>query len=152
MNAAFVHLALNHVPVLGSVFGLVLLAVAVTRRNETLLRAAWVTFVFVALVAIPVYLAGEGAEEIVERQPGVSHAAIETHEQTALVALIAVEALGLLAAMALVVSRRRAVPAWLGTASLVLALLVVRIVGVTAERGGRIRHSEAYGAASPDER
>jgi fucose 4-O-acetylase-like acetyltransferase len=134
------------------VFGLVLLAVAVTRRNETLLRAAWVTLVFVALVAIPVYLAGEGAEEIVEREPGVSHAAIGPHEEIALVALIGVEALGLLAAIALVVSRRRVLPAWLGTASLVLALLVVGIMGVTADRGGRIRHSEAYGAAAPDER
>ena len=66
MNAAYVHLTLNHVPVLGVVFALPLLGFGLLRRNPALLRAGWVTLVAVALVAIPVYLSGEGAEEIVE--------------------------------------------------------------------------------------
>jgi uncharacterized membrane protein len=149
MNAAYLHLSLNHVPILGTVFGLLLLVVAVLRRNETLLRAAWVTLVIVALAAIPVYLSGGGAEELVEGEPGISHAAIEAHEEAALVALLAVEALGLLALAALVGWRRRAAPAWLGTLCLLLALVATGLMAWTAERGGRINHPEAHRGMAP---
>jgi hypothetical protein len=145
VNAAYVHVALNHVPVLGTVFGLLLLAAAVARRNQTLLRSGWVTLAIVALVAVPVYLTGEGAEEIVEGDPAVSHDAIEAHEELALVALVGLEALGLLALAALVLSRRGPAPAWLGPTSLVLALAVAGLMLLTAERGGRINHPEIHG-------
>jgi uncharacterized membrane protein len=151
MNAAYVHLVLNHVPVLGVPFGLALLAVGVLRRNETLVRAGWVTFVVVALVAVPVYFAGEGAEEMLEHEPGVSHDAIEAHEEIALVALIGVEALGVLAMAGLVLSRGRVALAWLRMGSLVVALIVAGLTTATAERGGRINHPEAHGGAAADE-
>jgi hypothetical protein len=96
----------------------------------------------VALAAVPVYLTGEGAEEIVHDEAGVNDAAIEAHEEIALVAFIGMEALGLLALVALVLSRRPSAPRWLGPASLVLALFVAGLMGVTAERGGRIHHPE----------
>ena len=41
MNAAYVHLTLNHVPVLGVVFALPLLGFGLLRRNPALLRAGW---------------------------------------------------------------------------------------------------------------
>lgn len=146
MNFAYVHLTLNHVPVLGVVFGLALLAAAVFRRNETLRRAGWVTLVAVALVALPVYFTGEGAEDIVEDEPGVSHDTIKEHEEIALVALIGMEVLGLLCLAGLLLSRRGgAPPSWMGTGSLVLALVVAGLMAATAERGGRIRHTEAHG-------
>ena len=145
MNAAYLHLTLNHIPVLGSVFGIVLLAVALLRRNETLLRAAWVSFVVVALVAIPVYFSGRSAEDIVKHEPGVTKDAIHAHEDIALFALVGAEALGILALWALVLSRRGRTPAWLGPGSLVLAIVVAGLMGFTAERGGRINHPEAHG-------
>jgi uncharacterized membrane protein len=144
MNAAYVHIALNHVPILGTVFGLLLLAADAVRGNQTLRRAGWVTLVVVALVAIPVYLTGEGAEEIVEDSPGVAHDDIESHEELALYAFIAMEALGLLALVALFASRRGAGPAWLATAVLVLAVVTAALMGLTAERGGRIKHPELH--------
>jgi uncharacterized membrane protein len=147
MNAAYAHLTLNHVPVLGVVFGLALLAAAVLRRNETLRRAAWVTLVVVALFALPVYFTGDGAEKIVEDEPGVVHRTIKDHEEIALFALIGMEALGLLALAGLVLSRRGAAPPpWMGMGSLVLALVVAGLMAATAERGGRIRHTEAHGS------
>lgn len=148
MNAAYGHLLLNHVPVLGSVFGLALLAAGVLRRNQTLRQAGWVTLVIVALVALPVYFSGEGAEEIVEHEPGVTHDAIEEHEEIALVALIGMEALGLLALAGLVLSRRGGAPSWMGPGSLALALVVAGLMGATAYRGGFIKHPEAHGGAA----
>lgn len=144
MNAAYFHLVLNHVPILGTMFAAALLGVAVLRRNDTLLRAGWVTLVAVALAAIPTYLAGQQAEEIVEHLPGVSHDAIEAHEEIALFALIGAGAAGALGLAALVLTRRGPAPRWLGAGSLALALAVAGIMVATADRGGRINHPEAH--------
>jgi uncharacterized membrane protein len=145
MNAAYIHLTLNHVPILGVVFALALLGFGLLRRNPTLLRAGWITLVAVALIAIPVYLSGERAEEIVEDEPGVSHDAIEAHEEIALFGLIGAEALGVLALAGLLLSRRAAgVPAWLPAGSFVLALAVSGLMAMVAYRGGMINHPEAH--------
>lgn len=53
MNWAHVHLLLNHVPVLGTIFGLALLGYALMRRNDGLTRVALGVFVVVALLALP---------------------------------------------------------------------------------------------------
>jgi uncharacterized membrane protein len=150
MNAAHLHLTLNHLPVLGVVFALPLLGFGLLRRNPTLLRAGWITLVVVALAAIPVYLSGEGAEEIVEDEPGVSHDAIEAHEEIALFGLIGVEALGVVALAGLLLSRRASgAPAWLPPGSLVLALMLAALLAVVAYRGGQINHPEAHRATAP---
>lgn len=152
MNAAYVHLTLNHIPILGVVFALPLLGIGLLRRNPTLLRAGWITLVAVALVAIPVYLSGQAAEEIVEEEPGVIHDAIEAHEEIALFGLIGVEILGVVALACLLLSRRAAgVPAWLPAGSFVLALAVAGLMGAVAYRGGMINHPEAHGAAATGE-
>ena len=65
MTWSHLHLMLNHVPVLGAVFGFLLLAYGVWRKNDTLQRAALWSFAVVALVAVPVYLTVEPAEEAV---------------------------------------------------------------------------------------
>ena len=153
MNAAYVHLTLNHVPILGVFFALPLLGFGLLRRSPTLLRAGWITLVAVALIAIPVYLSGEGAEEIVEDEPGVSHDAIEAHEEIALLGLLGVEMLGVVALAGLVLSRRAAgVPAWLPPGSFALAVAVSGLMAVVAYRGGMINHPEAHNGAAGEPR
>jgi uncharacterized membrane protein len=152
MNAAYVHLTLNHVPILGVVFALPLLAFGLLRRSATLLRAGWITLVVVALVTIPVYVSGDGAEKLVEDEPGVTHHTIKEHEESALYGLIGMETLGVLALAGVVLSRRPAgVPSWLPAASFVLALAVAGVMAVVAYRGGMIRHPEAHGATATEE-
>ena len=84
MNWAQVHLWLNHLPVLGTLFGLVLLIAALLWKNEDWKRLSLIVFVIIGLIAIGTYLTGEPAEEVVEDVPGVSEAAIEPHEESAL--------------------------------------------------------------------
>ena len=72
MNWAHVHLMLNHIPVVGIGFAILLLAVAVVRRSHELTNVALVFVILVSLWAIPAYLTGEPAEEVVEDLPGVS--------------------------------------------------------------------------------
>jgi hypothetical protein len=119
------------------------------RRNETLQRAALATFVLTALAAIPAFLTGEPSEDIVEHLTGTAEQAIEAHEEAAVVALIAVEALGALALAALLLFRKRLVPRALAGVALVFALATAGWMAQTANLGGRIRHAELRATATP---
>lgn len=151
MNWPHIHLMLNHVPVLGAVFGLALLAYGMWRRNESLQRAALWTFVIAALVAIPVYLTGEPAEDAVEHLAGTAESAIEAHEEAALLSLIAMELLGALALAALVLARTRFTPTLVVRGALAVAIFTAGLMAWTANLGGRIRHSELRQATTQQE-
>ena len=149
MNATHLHLLLNHVPVLGTVLGLGLLAFASWRRSEDLKRAALALFVIAALVAIPTYVTGEPAEDTVKSLPGVTHPLIEQHENAAVVAFTGVLALGVVALAGLYWFRRqRQVPAWFGFITLFAALVVSGLMGWTATLGGQVRHTEIRGEST----
>lgn len=147
MDAAHIHLILNHVPLLGTVFGFLLLAYAQFVHSagdgrNSLVRASLGVFVISGLAAGAVYLTGEEAEDIVENVAGVSEALIEPHEEVALYALIAALVLGGVALLGLVLFRKRALPTWLSTLVLILALSTTGIMGYTAYLGGQINHPE----------
>jgi uncharacterized membrane protein len=97
MNQAHLHLLLNHLPILGTLFGLLILAGGFLLKNDTVKRTALGIFVLSAILAIPAYLTGEGAEEVVEGLPGVTENLIEAHEDMANIFLWMVGALGLIA-------------------------------------------------------
>lgn len=147
MNWAHVHLLLNHVPVLATLFGLLLLAWGMMRRNESIQRAALATFVVAAVVAIPVFLTGEPSEDAVEHLVGTAERAIETHEDAALLSLISVELLGLIAVLS-VVWRRAGLSRFVTRAALVVAVVTAGLMARTANLGGKIRHAELRGAAA----
>ena len=155
MTWAHLHLALNHVPVVGIVIGLLLLGFAVLRRSRELTRAAFWLIVTLAIITVVVYLTGEPAEELVEGLPGVSEPLIEQHETVALVATLAMSVLGLAAVVGLIRGRRdHAGSASYSKAVLVLALIVTGLMAWTANSGGQIRHPEIRadrGAAGPGE-
>lgn len=157
MNPAHLHLLLNHVPVLGTIFGVLLLIGALVRRNHTLLRVSFVAFIVAAAVAVPVFLTGEGAEERVEGQPGVTDAVIERHEDFSKIALGGAIALGVISLGAAIQSLRtqRTSPA-LGLLILVASVTVSGLMAWTANLGGEIRHTEirsgAVGGESVGER
>jgi hypothetical protein len=143
MSWAHIHLALSHVPVIGLLIVLLLLAVARVRRSTELTRASYVLLVLMAASAVVVYLTGEPAEELVENLPGFSEAIVEEHEEVALIATIGMGGLGLIALVGLIRFRApRIEPAWYGRGVLLLALLMGGLMAWTANLGGQIRHSE----------
>ena len=71
-NPAHLHLMLNHVPLLGTAFGLGLVGWALLRKSEELKKISLGVFVIVAVLAVPAYLMGEPAEKLVENLPDVS--------------------------------------------------------------------------------
>lgn len=142
LNAAHVHLLLNHVPILGAVAAAALLTLALFVRREVLTKAALWTLTVAGIVAVPVYLSGEEAEEIAE-DLGVAHSVIESHEEAALVTVIALGSLGLLALGFLWWSSRQyEVPRWVTGLMWILAAGGAFLAGRTAYLGGQIRHTE----------
>jgi len=143
MNATHLHLLLNHVPVLGTVFGLGLFVFASWRRSDEIKRAALGLFLIAALIAIPAYLTGEPAEDSVESLPGVTHALIERHEEAAAIAMTGVLVLGLMSLAGLILFRHpQPLPRWFGSLTLTAALVVSGLLGWTASLGGQVRHTE----------
>jgi hypothetical protein len=148
MNAVQSHLMLNHIPVLAPLLAALLVAAGLAFRSQPILRVALALLVFAALMAVPVYLTGEPVEEVTKALPGVTEAQIDLHEDTALVSLILLGALGLAAAAALSVYRRRPVPGDVGVAILIATFMVAGQVAWTAHLGGQIRHTELQGAST----
>jgi hypothetical protein len=105
MNWAHVHLMLNHFPLVGIGFATLLLIVAMLRKSKELIIVALAFVVLVSLWAIPAYLTGEPAEEVVEELPGISEELIKEHEEKAEIAFIFVEVTGALALITLIARR-----------------------------------------------
>ncbi|MBD3403487.1 hypothetical protein GF420_11370 [candidate division GN15 bacterium] len=143
MNAAHAHLILNHLPVIGLLFGIGFLLVGLLRKHDTLIRSAFTIFIIVSIATIPVFLSGEAAEDVVENLPGVEEAYIHAHEEAGETALIAMIVLGLISIAGLWVfrfmNRIRMTAAGL---VLVLSLVVAGWMAYTANLGGEIRHPE----------
>jgi hypothetical protein len=144
MNPVHIHLLLNHVPVIGTVIGILLLGYALLRRSQDVTRASLGIFVLAALAGGAVFLTGEPAEERVENLAGISMPILERHEEAALIAALLLAAVGVFALVGLIVFRRReaGIPRGFATVALILALVPAAAMGYTANLGGQIRHSE----------
>jgi hypothetical protein len=144
MSPVHLHLLLNHVPVIGTIVAIGLLAYAVVRRSPELVRVSLGMFVLLALAGAVVYLTGEPAEELVEGLPGVSEAILERHEEAALVATTLLGLVGAVSLGGLLAFRERAagIPRGFAAATLLLALVPAGAMGYTANLGGQIRHTE----------
>lgn len=145
MSLVHLHLVLNHVPVIGAVFVLLVLLLAFWKRSSEMGRLALGMLVVIGFVSAFVFLTGEPAEEAVENLAGVSESAIHLHEDAATVALVLSGVLGLLSVGFLWWYQRREIPrVVLGTA-LIAVLALTGTMGWTANLGGRIRHTEIGG-------
>ncbi len=71
MSIIHLHLLLNHVPVVGTLFALVLFSAALLLRETVFTRFALGFSAVLAAVAVAVYFTGGPAEEAVEKLAGV---------------------------------------------------------------------------------
>jgi uncharacterized membrane protein len=148
MNAAHIHLLLNHFPLIGAIVGLLLLSAAILRRSDELAKATFWLFVLVGAASVVVFLTGEPAEEAVEHVAGISNAMIEEHEEAALVATIAMGSAGVLALLSVLKFWRKPLPRMVVRGGFVAALVITGLMGYTANLGGLIRHTEIRATAS----
>jgi hypothetical protein len=143
MSAAHIHLLLNHVPILGSIFGLLLLIYAMLRGSDEIKKVCFGIFVITALMTIPVDLTGDGAARIVRDLPDVSRDIIRQHDSAATITMVAVEILGAASLLVLWLSRKgKRLAAWMLITVLVLAVISSGLSAWTGSLGGQIRHAE----------
>jgi hypothetical protein len=109
--------------------------------------------VLAGLVTIPTYLSGEGAEDIVEKLPGISEKFIKVHEEAAEKAVWFVGIAAIAALIGFVVSwKKHAVSKRMLLGIELVALVAVGILAWTNELGGEISHPEirrAVDASAP---
>jgi len=151
MDLAHLHLMLNHVPVIGVIFGFLVLFAGLATRLKTVAAVGLGLLIIAGLVAIPVYLTGEPAQEIVEHMPGVSEVLIDEHESAAAISLVSAMLTALFSIAALVFFRSRLVriQGYLVIASLLISLITGVLMVQTANLGGQIRHTEIRAAVLP---
>lgn len=142
MNAAQIHLALNHAPLFFSIIGGGILLLGMLKKNDSFKQLSYYFFVIAALIAIPVFLTGEGTEELVENLPGVTENAIEEHEEMAKISLLIISIAGAVSLIGLFLKRNTQLAKIVFFVVFILSLASFGTMAQTAHLGGLIRHSE----------
>ncbi|MFN8305450.1 MAG: hypothetical protein U0T79_01635 [Ferruginibacter sp.] len=148
MNTTHIHLLLNHFPIVGTVIGSIMLIGAILRKSNPGRYTAAVILIAMAVIAIPVFLTGEPAEESVENLAGVSEQMIHLHEEAATIALWFMGITGLIALLALWLAwKKHRMANAMFVALFVLSALCFAAMARTGYYGGQIRHTEIRSAA-----
>lgn len=143
MNPAHLHLMLNHIPLVGIGFVILLILVGISRKSDELINISLIFVIFIALFTIIVHQTGESAEEFVKGEPGFSEELILNHDYAADLAFVFVEVVGVLALITLAAKRfykkfANILVFLTFTALVVAGGLMVR----AANLGGKISHPE----------
>ncbi|MEO8099984.1 MAG: hypothetical protein ABI811_19955 [Acidobacteriota bacterium] len=151
MNLAHLHLLLNHFPTVGMVVGLALFLTALLWNSDHLKRVSLGVFLGIGLLAIPTYMTGNAAQEMLAKTPAASVPLIEAHQSWALLAFMIMEVTAFIAWLGLWQYRRKSHPSgWVLPAILILAGATFACMSVAANIGGEIMHPEIRDAAHPD--
>lgn len=145
MNAAHLHLIVNHVSIFTTIIGIFILAWGMYKKNISIRNIAFVLFIVGAVGSFLAVQTGDSAEDIVEEISVVSSEAIHEHEEAAELSLWFSVALGLLSLGAVVIKKSdQRFKNSLHVAILLTAIVASGILAYVAYQGGEIRHPEAY--------
>jgi len=151
MDLAHIHLLLNHFPTIGTIIGGGLFLLSLIAKSDDLKRASLVVLLGIALIAIPTYMSGNGAQDVIKSLPGLSQSMIEAHEGAALVAMAFLLVTGAFAWLALWQFRRLGrVPNWNLAVILILTLASLGLMARASNIGGEIRHQEIRASQPAD--
>ncbi len=144
MDWVHLHLALNHLPVVGILFIFGLLVLGICRGSEELKRLSLQLCVALFVVAMVVKFSGEESAEILFSEPAAELSAlIVAHENAADQAVTGGFLLFVIAGVGLYRSRKtRILPVWATIGCSVFAFLTLLLLARTANLGGQIAHPE----------
>lgn len=141
MEADYLHLIANHIPIFSVGFGLLILGWGLLKKNSSILQIALVFFLIGAVSSYVAMETGEAAEDIVEELSVASHDVIHDHEEAAEIAFWFTILTGVISAVgffALSYNIR-----WQNTLFGILAISALISLGTllyTAYQGGKIFH------------
>ena len=143
VNSVELHLAINHLPVLGLPFAAGLLAAGLVFDNGEWRRAGLWTAVLTGISVWVVYYSGGLAADAIDGLAGVSDQDIGRHAAMAWRFAWAASVVGCASVATLARFQREAAPSR-GASAAVLALVLAAsaVGGLTANLGGQIRHPE----------
>lgn len=135
------HLLSNHLPIVGTFLGLVLLLFALFKPDFKSAISAYVVMVISGIGGLIAYVSGGSAEHEAERIKGISHKVIHIHEEMAENTLFFIFALTALAVIGLWAEKSE----WASARKIQIGALVVGIIAFilfafTGYLGGHIRH------------
>ncbi len=143
MDWVQLHLALNHVPVVGIPLVVLWLGVGWLRKSAELTRlAVWFLMVLCA-AAIAIKFTGDFAAEQAAPRLAAEKELVLRHEESGDQVTAAVFVLGLLAVFSLWLGRAgRAIPNWILALLVAVGLITCGLYARSAHTGGQISHSE----------
>lgn len=143
MNQAHVHLAINHLPIILPIAGVLIVIGGIIFRSELVKRMGFFLFIVGAIATLPSMNSGEGAEEIAENIAGVTEDFIHEHEEKAEVFAIFSYILGALSLFGIWASwKTKSYSKILSFAIVLFAGIVLFLGKQTGTSGGEIRHTE----------
>jgi len=136
------HLALNHVPVVGVPLTVMTLVIGWGRRSRDIICLALWTLVLLSAAAIAIKFTGDFAAEQSATQLVPVQKLVSAHEQAGDQATTGVFLLGLAATLALFLTRRGALRHWSIVLVMLLGLVASLLYARSAHSGGQISHPE----------
>jgi hypothetical protein len=148
MTGVHLHLLVNHAPIFGGIFALLLFLASYRWAPDTLRRTAFVVLIFTGLTGVVSDLTGEPAEDAVRGFPGIRREVIHEHEEMGEKSYIVAAVVGVLSIALLVRTRNVPVSNGIAATGLVASLIVSAMMGYTGLLGGRVRHTEVRPGAT----
>jgi hypothetical protein len=144
------HLFLNHVPMVGLIFGLVFMTIGISKAWLQAMRAGLQIFVAIGVLAIPVGVSGLVSAKLLATEPWLDASAVGTHQLAGILTVIVLVALAGLASVVLFALGTTPTP----SRAMMKAMTGLAMIGLiaalwTAYLGGGLRHSELHGMTSP---
>lgn len=146
MNPEHAHLLLNHLPIVGSIIGFLILAYGFLSQKDAVAKVGLVVLFLVPVVAFPTQITGEKSEHSIERLEETTredHHRIHEHSKWAHYAFFCSIAMGLLALVTFLGGTFAAtVPRTLTIVTLLLAAATLGLMAQAGNTGGQIMHKE----------
>ncbi len=143
MNPTHIHLMLNHFPIIGTLMGSAIILFGIVKKQNSSRAIGAFIIVIMAVIAIPVMLTGEPAEESIKHLNGISKPLIHDHEEAGEKAFWMMEITGTFSLIALILYRIKPALAskafWIAFSFSVITFFTMVWAG---NLGGKIRHPE----------
>lgn len=143
MNAAHIHLMINHFPIILPFIAIITRIIAHVIKSDSMRRYALWILIVGAITSFIAMQSGERAEEIVEELPGISETYIHNHEESAEIFSVITYIAGGIACIALWADiKRKSYAQVIVEIAIVLSVVSLFYAQKTGNSGGEIRHEE----------
>lgn len=143
MEAVHLHLLINHVPILLTIFSVLIMLWGMLKSEKAYINLALTGFIIAGVFSIVAFQSGEASEDAVETLAGISESYIHDHEEVAEIANIMAIILAVFSISAFIIKKYK--PALFKPVKILVILLGFISSGMfsyTAYLGGNIRHTE----------